>query len=103
LAAQMNIEIVGSFIEQSIIQGMIDVLHDEINLMKHTPDVHELGLRPMINSCYHTSVSPNHRVLAISVESNNLRSPACIQRIQNATNQSSNVLCCMTIVKGHYD
>jgi hypothetical protein len=78
LAAQMNIKIVGSLIEQFIIQGMTDVFHDEIDLMKRTPDAHELGLRLMINLCYYTSVSPNHRVLAISAESNNLRSPACI-------------------------
>ncbi len=55
------------------------------------------------NSCYYTSVSPNHRVLPISVESNNLRSPTCIQRIQNATDHGSNVLWSMTIIKGHYD
>jgi len=74
----MNTEIVGGLTKQSIIQGMIDVLHDEINLMRCTLDAHELRLRLMINSCYYTSVSPNHRVFAIGAESNNLRSPACI-------------------------
>ncbi len=99
----MNTEIVGGLIEQSIIQGMIDVLHDEINLMRRTPNAHELGLKFMINSCYCTSVVPSHRVLAISAERNNLRSLACIQRIQNATDHGNNVLYCMTIVKGHCD
>jgi hypothetical protein len=99
----MNIEIVGNFIKQFIIQGMTDVFHDKINLMRRTLDAHELGLRLMINSCYYTSVSPSYRVFAIVVESNNLRSPTCIQHIQNATDHGSNVLCCMTIVKGHYD
>jgi hypothetical protein len=74
----MNTEIVGGLIEQSVIQGMTDILHDEINLMGRTADAHELGLRLVINSCYYTSVSPSHRVLAIVAESNNLRSPACI-------------------------
>jgi hypothetical protein len=103
LAAQMNIEIVGGLIEQSVIQRMTDVLYDEINLMKRTLDAYELGLTLMINSCYYTSMSPNHRVLAISAESNNFRSPTCIQCIQSAIDHGSNVLCCMTIVKGHYD
>ncbi len=85
----MNTEIVGGLIEQSVIQGMTDILHDEINLMRRTVDAHELGLRLMNNSCYYTSVSPNHRVLAIGVESNNLRSPTCIQRIQNAIGMAS--------------
>jgi hypothetical protein len=77
----MNIKIVGDLIEQYVIQGMINVLHDEINMMRRTPDAHELSLRFVINSCYYTSMLPNHRVLAISVESNNLRSLVCIQRI----------------------
>jgi hypothetical protein len=64
----MNTEIVGDLIEQSIIQGMTDVLHNKINLMKHTLDAHELGLRLVINLCYYTSVSPSHHVLAISAE-----------------------------------
>jgi hypothetical protein len=81
LATQMNTEIVGGFIEQSIIQRMTDVLHDEIDLMRRTLDTHELGFTLMINSCYYTNVSPNHRVLAISAESNNFKSPACIQCI----------------------
>jgi hypothetical protein len=101
LAPQMNTKIVGDFIEQSVIQGMTDILHDEINLMRRTPDVHELGFRLMIKLCYYTSVSPSHRVLTISAENNNLRLPACIQRIQNATDHGNNVLCCMIIVKGH--
>jgi hypothetical protein len=99
----MNTEIVGSLIEQFVIQGMTDVLHDEINLMKRTLNAHELGLKLMINSCYYTSVSPSHRVLTIGAESNNFRLLACIQRIQNATNQGSNVLYYMTIIKGHCD
>jgi hypothetical protein len=33
------------FIKQSVIQGMIDILHDEINLMRRTPDAHEFGLK----------------------------------------------------------
>jgi hypothetical protein len=103
LATLMNIEIVGGLIEQSIIQGMTDIFHDEINLMKRTPDAHELGLKLVINLCYCTNVVPSHRVLAISVESNNLISLACIQCIQNATDHGNNVFCCMTIVKGHYD
>ncbi len=78
LAAQMNTEIVGGLIEQSVIQRMTDVLHDEIDLMRRTPDAHELGLTLVINSCYYTSVSPSHCVLAISAESNNFRSLACI-------------------------
>jgi hypothetical protein len=101
LAGQMNIEIVGGLIEQSIIKGMIDVLHNETNLMRHTLDAHEFGLRFMINSCYYTSMSPSHHVFTIGAKSNNLRSLACIRRIQNATNHGSNVLWCMTIVKGH--
>ncbi len=103
LAAQMNTEIVGDLIEQSVIQRMTDVLHDEIDLMRRTPDAHEFGLIIVINLCYYINVSPSHRVLAISAESNNFRSPACIQHIQNATDHGSNVLCCMTIVKGHCD
>jgi hypothetical protein len=78
LAVQMNIKFMGDLIEQSIIQAMTDVLHNEINLIRHTPDAHELGLRFVINLCYYTNMSPSHRVLAISVESNNLRSPTCI-------------------------
>jgi hypothetical protein len=77
----MNTEIVGRLIKQSTIQGMTNVLHAKINLMRRTPDVHELDLRLVINSCYYTSVSPNHRILAISAESNNLKSSMCIQRI----------------------
>jgi hypothetical protein len=103
LAAQMNTEIMGGFIEQSVIQRMTDVLHNEINLMRRTPDAHELGLTLVINSYYYTSVSPNHHVLAISAESNNFRSPMCIQRIQNAIDHGNNVLYCMTIVKRHCD
>jgi hypothetical protein len=103
LAALMNIEIVGGLIKQSIIQGMTDIFHDEINLMKRTPDAHELGLKLVINLCYCTNVVPSHHVLAISAENNNLRSLACIQCIQNATDHGSSVFCCMTIVKGHYD
>jgi len=99
----MKTKIVGSLIKQSVIQGMIEIFHDEINLMKRTPDAHELGLRLVINSCYYTSVSPSHHVLTIGAESNNLRLLACIQRIQNATDHGSNVLCYMTIVKGHCD
>jgi hypothetical protein len=76
---------------------MTDVLHDDLNLMRRTLDVHELGLKLVINLCYYISVSPNHRVLTISAKSNNLRLPACIQRILNATNHGSNVFCCMTI------
>ncbi len=82
---------------------MTDILPNEINLMRRTPDAHELGFKLVINSCYYTSVLPNHRVLAISVESNYLRSPTCIQRIQNVTDHGSNVLWSMTIVKGHCD
>jgi hypothetical protein len=100
---QMNTKIVGDLIKQSVNQGMINIFHDKINLMKRTPDAHELGLRLVINLCYYTSVSPSHRVLTIGAKSNNLRLSACIQRIQNATNHGSNVLYCMTIVKGHYD
>jgi hypothetical protein len=103
LAVQMNTEIVGGFIEQSVIQRMTDILPNEINLMRRTPDAHELGFKLVINSCYYTSVLPNHRVLAIGVESNNLRSPTCIQHIQNVTDHGSNVLWSMTIVKGHCD
>ncbi len=77
LAAQMNTKIV----KQSVIQEMTDVFHDEINLMKRTPNAHELGLRFMINLCYYTNMSSSHRVLAIDVESNNLKSPTCIQHI----------------------
>ncbi len=102
LATLMNIEIVGGLIEQSIIQGMTDIFHDEINLMKRTPDAHELGLKLVINLCYYTSVSPNHLVLAIDAftigaKNNNLRSPTCIQCIQNATDHGNIVFCCMTI------
>jgi hypothetical protein len=82
---------------------MTDILHYEINLMKHTPNAHELGVRLMINSCYYTNMLPSHCVFTIGAKSNNLRSLVCIQRIQNATDQSNNVLCCMTIIKGHYD
>jgi len=83
LAVQMNIETMGGLIEQSIIQGMTNVLHDDINLMRCTPYAHELGLKLVINLCYYTSVSPNHCVLAIgaftiSAKSNNLRLPTCI-------------------------
>jgi hypothetical protein len=99
----MNTEIVGSLIEQSVIQRMTDVLHDDINLMRRTPNAHELGLTLVINSCYYTNVSPNHHVFVISAESNNFRSSTCIQRIQNATDHGSNVLCYMTIIKGHCD
>jgi hypothetical protein len=88
----MNTEIVGDFIEQFVIQGMTNVLHDEINLMRRTLDAHELGLRLVINSCYYTSVSPNHCVIAIDAESNNLILPTCIQRIQNATDHGRNIL-----------
>jgi len=94
---------VGGLIKQSIIQGMTDVFHGEINLMRRTPDAHELSLKLVINSCYCTSVVPSHRVLAIGAESNNLRSLACIQRIQNVTDHGSNVFCCMTIIKKHCD
>jgi hypothetical protein len=81
---------------------MTNVLHDDLNLMRCTLDAHELGLKFVINLCYYISVSPNHRVLTIgaltiSAKSNNLRLPACIQRILNATNHGSNVFCCMTI------
>ncbi len=99
----MNTEIVGGFIEQSVIQRMTDVFHDEIDLMRRTPDAHELGLTLVINLCYYTSMSPNHCVFAISAESNNFRLPTCIQRIQNVIDHGNNVLCCMTIVKGHCD
>jgi len=58
LTAQMNTKIMGGLIEQSVIQGTIDVLHDKINLMKRILDAHELGLKFMINSCYYTSMSP---------------------------------------------
>jgi hypothetical protein len=102
LTVQMNIESVGDLIEQSIIQGIIDALHDSINLMRRTPDAHELGLKLVINLCYYTSVSPNHLVLAIDAftigaKNNNLRSPTCIQCIQNATDHGNIVFCCMTI------
>jgi hypothetical protein len=97
LIAQMNIEIVGGLIKQSIIQGMTSVIHDDVNLMRRTPDAHELGLKFVINSCYYISVSPNHRVLTIGAKSNNLRPLVCIQRIQNATDHGNNVFCCMTI------
>jgi hypothetical protein len=103
LVAQMNTKIVGDLIEQSVIQGMTNVLHDEISLMRRTLDAHELGLRLVINSCYYTSMSPSHCVFAIGAESNNLRSPTCIQHIQNVTNHGNNVLYCMKIVKGHCD
>jgi hypothetical protein len=35
---------------------MNGVFHDEINLMSHTLDAHELGLRLVINLCYYTRV-----------------------------------------------
>jgi hypothetical protein len=78
LATHMNIEIVGGLIEQFVIQKMTNVLHDEINMMKCTPNTHEFGLKLVINECYHTSMSANHCVFAIGVERNNVRLPTCI-------------------------
>ncbi len=77
----MNTKIVGGLIEQFVIQGMTNFLHEEINLMKHTPNAYDLGFRFVINSCYYTNVSPSHHVFAIGVESNNFKLPVCIQRI----------------------
>jgi hypothetical protein len=77
----MNTKIVGGLIEQFIIQGMIDVLHKEINLMRHTPDAYELDFRLVINLCYYTNVSPCHHVLAIGAKSNNPKLLMCIQCI----------------------
>jgi hypothetical protein len=77
----MNTEIVGGLIEQFVIQGMIDVLHKEINLMRHTPDAYELGFRLVINLCYYTNMSPCHHVLAIGAKSNNLKLLVSIQCI----------------------